>query len=186
MKKRGKLLPVRIIGDKILRQVAKPVTEITDEIKQLIADLKITLYEKDGVGLAAPQVGISLRIVISDPYWYRDNRKNPRVLINPKFLEFEGETTSEEGCLSIPGIFEKVIRADRVVIEALDENGELRQYSADGLFATSLQHEYDHLEGILFVDRVPKLKRVFLKRKIRELESTTDEDGINLRNEKPD
>ena len=186
MKKRGKVLPVRIIGDKVLRQVAKPVTEITDEIKQLIADLKVTLYEKDGVGLAAPQVGRSLRIVISDPYWYRDNRKNPRVLINPKFLEFEGETTSEEGCLSIPGIFEKVIRADKVVIQALDEKGELQQYSAEGLFATSLQHEYDHLEGILFVDRVPKLKKVFLKRKIRELESRTDENGINLRNEKLD
>ncbi len=186
MKKRGKVLPVRIIGDKILRQVAKPVTEITDEIKQLIADLKITLYEKDGVGLAAPQVGRSLRIFISDPHWYRDNQKNPRVLINPNFLEFEGETTSEEGCLSIPGIFEKVIRADRIVIEALDENGELKQYSADGLFATSLQHEYDHLEGILFVDRVPKLRKIFLRKKISELESTTNENGINLRNEKLD
>lgn len=184
MKRRGKVLPIRIIGDKILRQVAKPVTEITDAIKQLISDLKITLYEKDGVGLAAPQVGRSLRIFISDPHWYRDNQKNPRVLINPKFLEFEGETTSEEGCLSIPGIFEKVIRAERVVIEALDENGELKQYSADGLFAASLQHEYDHLEGILFVDRISKLKRVFLKKRIRELESTTDENGINLRNEK--
>ncbi len=181
MKKKGNVLSIRIIGDKVLRQVAKPVTEITDEIKQLIADMKITLYDKDGVGLAAPQVGRSLRIIISDPYWYRNNKKNPRVLINPKFLEFEGETTSDEGCLSIPGIFEKVIRAERVVIEALDENGEMKQHSADGLFATSLQHEYDHLEGVLFVDRVPTLRKVLLRKKIRELERTTDENGINLK-----
>ncbi len=174
-------LHIRLYGDKTLREVAKSVTEFTDEIKNFIDDLVFTMYEKDGVGLAAPQVGRSFRIFVIDPFWFNDEgKKNPLVLINPEFKEFQGEVESEEGCLSLPGIFESVKRAEKVIIEGLNEKGEKVRYEADGLFSRALQHEYDHLNGILFVDKVPKLKRIFLKKKLHELQSTTDENGKNI------
>ncbi len=174
-------LHIRLYGDKTLREIAKPVTEFTDEVKNFIDDLVFTMYEKDGVGLAAPQVGRSLRIFVVDPFWFNDEgKKNPLVLINPEFKEFQGEVESEEGCLSLPRIFESVKRAEKVIIKGLNENGEKVRYEADGLFSRALQHEYDHLNGILFVDKVPKLKRIFLKKKLHELQSTTDENGKNI------
>lgn len=174
-------LHIRLYGDKTLREVAKPVTEFTDEVKNFIDDLVFTMYEKDGVGLAAPQVGRSLRVFVVDPFWFNeDGKKNPLVLVNPEFKKFQGEVDSEEGCLSLPQIFESVKRAEKVIIEGLNEKGEKVRYEADGLFSRALQHEYDHLNGILFVDKVPKLKRIFLKKKLHELQSTTDENGRNI------
>jgi len=174
-------LHIRLYGDKVLREVAKPVTEFTDDIKDFIADLTHTMYEKDGVGLAAPQVGKSLRIFVVDPFWFNEEgKKNPLVLVNPEFKEFQGEVDADEGCLSLPNIFEPVQRAKSVVIEALNEKGEKIQYEADGLFARALQHENDHLDGILFVDKIPKLKRIFIKKKLHDIQSTTDENGRNI------
>ncbi len=176
------LLPIRIIGDKILRQKGQEVSELNDEILKFITDLTHTMYEEDGVGLAAPQTGRSLRIFVVDPYWYREGHKrNPLVLINPKFLEFSGESQEEEGCLSLPGIYGKVTRAENVVIEALNEKFEPIKYEAEGIFARSLQHEYDHLDGILFIDKIPPLQRVVFNKKITELRSTTDENGVNIK-----
>ncbi len=183
MKKRNpELLPIRIYGDKTLQKKAEPVTQITNEIKDFIDDLVFTMYEKDGVGLAAPQVGKSLRIFVVDPLWYNEEgEKNPVVMINPEFIEFENQTEFEEGCLSLPEIYEKVVRAEKVVIKGLNEKGEEANYKADGLFARALQHEYDHLDGILFIDKISKLKRIFLKKKLNELSKTTDANGVNLR-----
>ena len=153
------LLPIRIYGDKTLRQKAEPVAEITPEIRQFIDDLTFTMYETDGVGLAAPQVGVSKRIFVVDAFWFKEEgKKNPVVLINPEFIEFEGVKEMEEGCLSLPEIWDKVVRADKVIIRGLNEKGEMVQYEADELFARALQHEFDHLEGILFVDKLSKLK----------------------------
>jgi peptide deformylase len=177
-------LNVRVIGDKSLRKVAEPVEEITPEIKQIVSDMKETMYARDGIGLAAPQIGIGKRIFVVDIQWYKEgNSQKPIVCINPEFIEFIGEDTAEEGCLSLPGIFEKVTRAEQVVMEALNEKNEKFKLEADGMFARALQHEYDHLEGILFVDKVPKMKRIFIGRAIRELERQTDEKGVNLLSE---
>ncbi len=177
-----KILPVRIYGDETLRKISEPIDDITDEIRQFIDDLIKTMYEKDGVGLAAPQVGRSLRLFIVDPYWFREgNEKKPFVFINPEFVEFEGTQTNEEGCLSLPGIFEKVNRAEGVIINALNEKGEEIQIETNGLFSRALQHENDHLDGILFVDKVPKMRKIFIKKKLRDLESTKDENGVNVR-----
>ena len=174
-------LHIRLYGDKTLREVAKPVTEFTDEVNNFIEDLIFTMYEKDGVGLAAPQVGRSLRVFVVDPFWFNeDGKKNPLVLVNPEFKEFQGETESDEGCLSLPQIFEPVQRAESVIIEALNEKGKKVRYEADGLFARALQHEFDHLDGILFVDKIPKLKRIFLKKKLHDIQRTTDKNCRNI------
>jgi peptide deformylase len=180
-RKRPDLLPIRLYGDRTLRKTAEPVSDITSEIREFIDDLVYTMYEKDGVGLAAPQVGRSLRIFVIDPFWFQEGgEKNPKVLVNPEFLEFEGQTESEEGCLSLPEIYEKVMRARKVIINGLNENGEKVHYEAEGLFSRALQHENDHLDGILFTDKVPKLKKILLRKKLNNLKRTTDENGINV------
>lgn len=182
MKRKRKKLPIRIIGDKVLRKKAKPIEKFDEDVKILIEDMIHTMYENDGIGLAAPQVGKSLRIFIVDPTWgHEGEKKNPRVYVNPEFVEFSGQETGEEGCLSIPDIFEKVKRAEVVKIKALDKNGIEFIHKADGLFARSLQHEYDHLHGILFTDKVPKLRKIFLKKKLNELKNNTDEKGNNIK-----
>ncbi len=181
MERKPNMLPVRIIGDKVLRQKAKQVEEITPEIKELVADMFYTMYETDGIGLAAPQIGKSLRIFVIDLEWHHeDGKKNPLVFINPKFTLFEGETTAEEGCLSIPGIFEKVTRAEKVIIEATDLDGNRFTIKSDNFLAVAMQHEYDHLEGILFIDKVPKLRRMIHAKRLRELKSKVDENGVNI------
>jgi peptide deformylase len=175
-------LPVRIVGDKILRQKAKEIKQITPEIEDFIKNLTHTMYEDDGVGLAAPQAGKSWRIFVVDPYWYREGHsRKPLVFINPRFREFSGEAQEEEGCLSLPGLYGKVTRAEKVVIEGLNEKFEPVKMEADGLFARSLQHENDHLDGILFIDKIPTLQRAMLNKKITELMSTTNEKGENIK-----
>ncbi|MCD4818086.1 MAG: peptide deformylase [Candidatus Cloacimonetes bacterium] len=181
MKNKRQLLKIRIYGDKTLNKVAEPVKEITPEIQEFIQNLTHTMYIKNGIGLAAPQVGISLRIYVVDPFWYKEGKKkNPYIFINPEFLEFEGESTAEEGCLSLPDIFEKVSRAEKVVITAMNENGKKITLEAEGIFARVLQHEFDHLGGILFVEKISKLRQVFIKKKLRELAKSTDENGENI------
>ncbi|MFO7896067.1 MAG: peptide deformylase [Candidatus Cloacimonadales bacterium] len=176
-----RLLPIRIIGDQQLAEKAKPVAEITEELKELVEDMLFTMYETDGIGLAAPQVGHSIRLFVVDlSYHGEEEIKNPLVFINPKFTFFEGETTAEEGCLSIPGIYEKVNRAEKVKIEATNLAGAKFEIESDDFLAVAMQHEYDHLDGILFVEKIPKLRKMIHLKHLKELKSRTDENGVNI------
>jgi peptide deformylase len=151
---------VRLLGDPVLRVVAEPVVEITDEVRNLVNDMFDTMYDEDGVGLAAPQIGIGARVIVVDP---RDPDVAPFALINPAVVELSEEIDrSEEGCLSIPTLREMVERPERVVVEGLSVRGEPLRFDADGLLARILQHEVDHLDGILFIDRISPLKRKLL------------------------
>lgn len=181
MERNAKLLPIRIVGDKVLSKKAKEIEKITPKLLELIDDMIYTMYETDGIGLAAPQIGESLRLFIIDAEWHHgENDKKPIVFINPKFTYFEGEATNEEGCLSIPNIYEKVTRAEKVIIEAKNIEGKIFKIETEDLFAIAMQHEYDHLDGILFIDKVPKLKMMLHYKKIRELKNKTDENGVNV------
>ena len=142
------LREVRIQGDPVLGKICKPVKEMTPKIHTLIDDMFDTMYETNGVGLAAPQVGILKRIVVID------TDGQPWVLINPKITETSGEQTGEEGCLSIPGKSRLVTRPEFVTVEALDENMDPFTLNADGLLARAICHECDHLDGILYTEHV--------------------------------
>lgn len=148
------------MGDPVLREKALPVAEVTDELRALIADMFDTMYAEEGVGLAAPQVGVGDRVIVIDA---RDDDVPPFALINPQIVHFGDELErDEEGCLSIPGLKEIVERPAAVRVEALGIEGERVEIEAEGLLARILQHEVDHLDGILFVDRVSTLKRKML------------------------
>jgi peptide deformylase len=154
---------IRLLGDPLLRRKAAPVAAVTDEVRTLIADLFETMYSEDGVGLAAPQVGVSERVIVVDP---REDGIAPLALVNPVLLDASVETErGEEGCLSLPGLKDIVERSARVVVEGWDADGAARRVEAAGLLARILQHEIDHLNGILFIDRLSPLKRrLLLKR----------------------
>ena len=156
-------LEVRLLGDPVLRQKADPVREVTADLRKLITDMFDTMYAEEGVGLAAPQVGISERIIVVDPH---DDETEPFALINPEILVAGAETEkNEEGCLSIPGIRDLVERSVQVRVRGLDENGEVVDLEADGLLSRILQHEIDHLNGVLFLDRLSPLKRSMAMKK---------------------
>ena len=156
------LREIRVFGDPVLRKMCRPVEQVDAEIRQLVDDLIETMYEADGIGLAAPQVGVPLRAFVYD---VREDNVLPGVLINPEIVERAGVVKEEEGCLSIPGLSELVERAARVVVRGLDAGGEAVEMEADGLFSRCLQHECDHLDGVLFIDRLSPLKRKMLLRK---------------------
>jgi peptide deformylase len=154
---------LRYMGDPVLREKAAPVQELTGEIRQLIEDMFDTMYAEEGVGLAAPQVGVPLRVIVVDP---REPDILPFALLNPEVVDASEETDrAEEGCLSIPGLREVVERPSAVTIEGINRDGERVVIEADGLLARILQHEVDHVDGILFVDRVSGLKRRLLMSK---------------------
>jgi len=148
--------------DPRLRIKAEPVPAVTDEIRQLAADMLETMYAAPGVGLAATQVDRHVRLVVID---VSETRDQPWVLINPEIISSDGKETSDEGCLSVPGVTEGVERAARVRVRALDVDGQSREFDADGLLAVCVQHELDHLEGKLFVDYLSELKRQRLKKR---------------------
>lgn len=153
-------LEVRLLGDPVLRQKAAPVTEVSEATKQLIRDMFETMYAEEGVGLAAPQVGISERIIVIDP---QQDDLGAFALINPEILEMSKETEKgEEGCLSIPGLRDIVERSYRIVVRGDTPEGETRQFDLIGLPARIVQHEVDHLDGVLFFDRLSALKRKML------------------------
>lgn len=154
--------PLRYLGDPILREACEPIEEIDDDVRALIDDLVETMYAEEGIGLAAPQVGVSLQVFVYD---VQEPDIEPGVLINPRIVEAEGSVRESEGCLSIPNLTEIVERAARVVVEALDREGEPVRIEADGLLSRCLQHEKDHLDGLLFIDRVSPLKRRMLLKK---------------------
>ena len=140
---------VRTLGEDVLRATAKEVTEVTPRIRELIQDMFDTMYDSNGVGLAAPQVGIRKRIVVIDV-----TGEDPIALINPKILTSDGEQTGYEGCLSVPGKSGIVTRANHVVVEAYNQDMEKITVEGEELMARALQHEIDHLEGIMYVDKV--------------------------------
>ena len=158
------VLSVRKYGDPVLRRRAKPVAAITPDIRQTIADMIDTMYDEVGLGLAAPQVGISLRLMVVGD----DEGREARVLINPVIAEQGGEIVAEEGCLSIPGVFAQVKRAEWVRLEAEDDQGQPVSITARGLRARVFQHEIDHLDGVLFIDRLDPVTRDRIKRRIRK------------------
>ncbi|MEC4090356.1 peptide deformylase [Pseudoalteromonas rubra] len=158
-------LAVLSFPDERLRTVAKPVAEVNDEIRQIVADMLETMYEENGIGLAATQVDIHQRIVVID---VSEERDEPRVLINPEIIAKDGSTISEEGCLSVPYSYAKVDRAETVTVKALNEHGENYEFDADGLLAVCVQHELDHLQGKLFIDYLSPLKRQRIRKKIEK------------------
>ena len=155
-------LPILTHPHPVLRQKAAPVTALTPEIQKLVEDMAETMYADDGVGLAAPQVGRSVRLVVCDPVSSEEQGKNLMVLFNPEIVQREGELEWEEGCLSVPGVKGWVTRAEKVVVKALDAQFQPVTLEADDLRAVCLQHELDHLDGVLFFDRIGPLKRKFL------------------------
>jgi peptide deformylase len=165
------LRPLSILGDPVLRRKAATVTEVTEEHRRLIADMYETMYANNGVGLAAPQVGLSLRIaVLGIPE--KGKKVLQLALFNPEYSNPEGTQNEEEGCLSVPGVYDEMKRAARVDVRALDERGQTIEFSCEGLFARAVQHEVDHLNGILFIDRLSVLRRQRLKKELKAIEES--------------
>lgn len=159
--------PIVRFGDPVLTRRAEPVGEVTDETRRLIDDMIETMYAAPGIGLAAPQIGLPLRLCVID---ITGGKHGAEViaLINPEFVERTGMQLEEEGCLSVPGHNATVARPDRVVVRGLNRNGEPVTIEGTGLLARALQHELDHLDGTLFVDRLRGLRRDLILRKIRK------------------
>ena len=154
--------------DPRLKVVSEPVAKVDGEIRTLVDDMIETMYGADGIGLAAIQVGVAKRMLVMD-IDQRDGKKNPRVFINPVITWMSDEmAVNEEGCLSIPEIWDEVERPARIKAEYLDRDGKKQELEADGLLAVCLQHEMDHLEGILFVDHLSKLKRSMAMKKLQK------------------
>ncbi|MGY6588320.1 MAG: peptide deformylase [Wenzhouxiangella sp.] len=151
--------------DPRLRRVARPVESVTERERQLAADMLETMYEARGIGLAATQVNKGVRVVVMD---LSEGRDEPRFFINPEIVDRSGTQTCEEGCLSVPGIYAEVERAEKVTIRALDLEGEPFELEADGLLAVCIQHEIDHLDGKVFVDYLSPLKRRMVEKRLRK------------------
>ncbi len=164
------LLNILRYPDPRLNLVAKPVEQVDGRIKQLVADMAETMYEAKGIGLAATQVDVHERVVVMD---LSESRDQLQVLINPVILEKDGETVYEEGCLSVPGVYDKVTRAESIVAEALDIDGQPYTIRADGLQAICIQHEIDHLDGKVFVQYLSRLKQERIKTKMKKLDKHT-------------
>ena len=160
--------PILKYGDTILHDRACPIDAITPEIERIIDDMIETMYAAPGIGLAAPQVGVPLRIFVIDISVGRDPA-GLLTLVNPEFVERAGTQLEEEGCLSVPGFNATVIRPTRAVLKCLDRSGQEQRHDAAGLLARAFQHEMDHLDGLLFVDRLRGIKRDLIVRKIRKL-----------------
>jgi peptide deformylase len=164
------LLPVLRFPDPRLRQKAEPVQVITPEISELIDNMLETMYEENGVGLAAIQVNVKKQIIVID---VSDEANDPRVLINPEILWKKDFEKMSEGCLSVPGIYAEVERAKHIEVRALDRTGQMRQFEAQGLFAHCIQHEIDHLQGKLFVDYLSALKRDQIRKQLEKARKQT-------------
>jgi peptide deformylase len=164
---------IHLYGDPVLREKAAPAGPVDADVRALAADLLDTLTAADGVGLAAPQIGVLRRVLaVHPPPDGAGVREGPRVYVDPEVLERSGEQESaEEGCLSIPGIYEQVRRPREVLVRARDLDGTSFEVRVDGIVARILQHEIDHLDGVLFVDRVGPMRRALLKRRLRELQA---------------
>jgi peptide deformylase len=159
------LLPILEYPDPRLKKVATPVAAVTADVRRLVADMADTMYSAPGVGLAAPQGNGHKRVIVID---ITEPKDALRVFINPELLSAEGEAESEEGCLSVPGYYDKVTRAARIRVRAKNEHGETFELDAEGLLAVCIQHEMDHLQGKVFVEYLSPLKRARLSAKLRK------------------
>jgi peptide deformylase len=165
------VLDIKKYPEKVLKQKAATVKTIDDELQRLIDDMIETMYDAPGVGLAAPQVGVSKRLAVID-ISSKDSSVPLIVLINPVILQKEGEIEFEEGCLSIPEFTSKVIRAENLLIGAVDRTGKDVEIEAGGILAIAVQHEIDHLDGILFIDRISPIKREFFKKRHKKKQTS--------------
>ena len=163
--------PILKYGDDVLHAPAKPVDVITPEIDRLIDDMIETMYAAPGIGLAAPQVGVGLRIFVVD-LSLGHNTKELIVMINPEFVERDGMQLEDEGCLSVPGFNATVVRPEKAIVKGLDRAGVEHTREGTGLLARAFQHEMDHLDGTLFIDRLRGIKRDLIVRRIRKLSRT--------------
>ena len=161
--------PLLRYGATLLHAPARPVERVTPDIDAMIADMIETMYAAPGIGLAAPQVGIPLRMFVVDLSIGRDP-KGLIVMVNPEWVERDGVQLEEEGCLSVPGFNATVVRPERAVVKGLDREGNLQQIEGTGLLARAFQHEMDHLDGTLFIDRLRGIKRDLIVRRIRKLQ----------------
>ncbi|MCG7959228.1 MAG: peptide deformylase [Candidatus Thiodiazotropha taylori] len=159
------ILDILHFPDPRLRNKAKPVAQVDDSIRRLIDDMLETMYQAPGIGLAATQVNVAKRVVVID---LSEEKNEPLCLINPEIIERDGIEQMEEGCLSVPGIFETVSRADKIRFKALDRDGVPFEEEAEGLLAVCVQHELDHLDGKLFVDYLSSLKRQRIRKKLEK------------------
>ena len=157
------LLPILRFPDPRLKKVAQLVTKVDASIRKLAADMAETMYEAPGIGLAATQVDVHKRVVVID---ISEDKNDLRVFINPELSQCVGAQTGEEGCLSVPGIYDKVERAEQVTVSYLDLEGKPQTLRAEGLLAVCLQHELDHLNGLVFVDHLSQLKQARIKNKL--------------------
>ncbi len=164
------LLPILRFPDIRLKKVAAPVARVDDSIRKLAADMAETMYEAPGIGLAATQVDVHKRLVVID---VSEEKTELRVFVNPVLSHCDGSQVGEEGCLSVPGIYDKVERAEQVTIDYLDLDGKAQTLRADGLLAVCIQHEVDHLNGKVFVDHLSSLKQARIKNKLAKLARVT-------------
>jgi peptide deformylase len=160
------ILTILEFPDKRLRTKAKPVVAVDDNIRTLVDDMLETMYEEKGVGLAATQVNVHKRVIVID---VSEEKNDPLYLINPEIIEKDGVEESEEGCLSVPGFFEKVTRAEHIKFKAMNKDGDNYEMEARDLLAVCVQHEIDHLEGKLFVDYLSRLKRKRIQTKLEKI-----------------
>jgi peptide deformylase len=161
------ILPIRKWGDGVLHAPARPVAAIDASIRRLVTDMVDTMYAAPGIGLAAPQIGVDLRVIVVD-LTVGEDKTQLLHLVNPEFVLKEGEQRHEEGCLSIPGYGGSPVRPARVVVKGLDLDGREREYEGTELLARAFCHEIDHIDGLLFVDRLSPLKRDLMKRKLKK------------------
>lgn len=164
------ILPILHYPDPRLRNPAQPVERVDDEVRQLVDDMFETMYQAPGIGLAAPQLGAAKSIIVID---ISEQRNAPHTFINPRIVARDGATRFEEGCLSVPGIYEEVQRASRIRVEAVSREGKDFTLEAEGLLAVCIQHEIDHLDGKLFVDYLSELKRQRIRKKMEKLRRHT-------------
>jgi len=159
---------IRVYPDPVLKKVALPIEDIDDPVVNLAREMAGVMYAAPGIGLAAPQLGVSQRLIVLD-VTYPQGNSGLITLVNPEIVELDGHVEYEEGCLSVPGFNEIVQRAQRVLVRGVDLDGKERRIETNGLLAIALQHEIDHLEGILFIDRLSSLKRNIIQRKLRKM-----------------
>ena len=164
------LLPILQYPDPRLNKVAKPVIGVSDETRRLVRNMAETMYSAPGIGLAATQVDVHEQVIVID---ISENHDDLKVLINPKLVKADGVEESEEGCLSVPGIYEKVTRAESITVQALDEHGKAFTLKAEGLLAVCIQHEIDHLQGRVFVEHLSHLKQSRIRAKLKKLRRET-------------